>query len=103
MPIYNVPLPDGQTVRLVGPEGATAEELAQAVEQIAAQSARPVPEETRPDYGFGETASKAFSRGKKRVASTFGDVIPAMIASSLGFDEYAEEQLKEAETSEQII
>lgn len=103
MPIYNVPLPDGQTVRLVGPEGATAEELNQAVEQIAAQSARPVPEETRPDYGFGKTASKAFSRGKKRVASTFGDVIPAMIASSLGFDEYAEEQLKEAETSEQII
>ena len=103
MPIYNVPLPDGQTVRLVGPEGATAEELSQAVEQIAAQSTRPVPEETRPDYGFGKTASKAFSRGKKRVASTFGDVIPAMIASSLGFDEYAEEQLKEAETSEQII
>ena len=103
MPIYNVPLPDGQTVRLVGPEGATAEELAQAVEQITAQSARPVPEETRPDYGFGKTASKAFSRGKKRVASTFGDVIPAMVASSLGFDEYAEKQLKEAETSEQII
>lgn len=103
MPIYDVPLPDGQTVRLLGPEGATAEELTQAVNQLAAQSARPVSEETRPDYGFGKTASKAFSRGKKRVASTFGDVIPAMIASSLGFDEYAEEQLKEAETSEQII
>jgi len=103
MPIYNVPLPDGQTVRLVGPEGATAEELAQAVEQIAAQSTRPTPEETKPDYGFGTAASKAFSRGKKRVASTFGDVIPAMVASSLGFDEYAEKQLKEAETSEQII
>jgi len=103
MPIYNVPLPDGQTVRLVGPEGATAEELAQAVEQIAAQSTRPTPEKTKPDYGFGTAASKAFSRGKKQTASYFGDVIPAMVATSLGFDEYAEKQLKEAETSERII
>jgi hypothetical protein len=103
MPIYTVPLGDGQTVEILGPENATAEELTQAVEQIAAQSTRPTPEETKPNYGFGTAASKAFSRGKKQAASTFGDVIPAMVATSLGFDEYAEKQLKEAETSERII
>jgi len=53
--------------------------------------------------GFGEMASKAFTRGTKRLGSTFGDIIPAMGAKALGFDEYAQKQLGEAAETEREI
>lgn len=53
--------------------------------------------------GFGEMASKAFTRGTKRLGSTFGDIIPAMGAKALGFDEYAQRQLEEAKATEEEI
>ena len=55
------------------------------------------------EMGFGEMASKAFTRGTKRLGSTFGDIIPAMGAKALGFDEYAQKQLGEAAETEQEI
>jgi hypothetical protein len=55
------------------------------------------------EMGFGEMAGKAFTRGKKRLGSTFGDIIPAMGAKALGFEEYAQKQLDEAAETEQEI
>jgi len=55
------------------------------------------------EMGFGEMAGKAFTRGKKRLGSTFGDIIPAMGAKALGFDEYAQRQLEEAKATEEEI
>lgn len=55
------------------------------------------------EMGFGEMASKAFTRGTKRLGSTFGDIIPAMGAKALGFDEYAQRQLEEAKATEEEI
>jgi len=51
----------------------------------------------------GEMASRAFTRGTKRLGSTFGDIIPAMGAKALGFDEYAQKQLEEAKATEEEI
>ena len=56
-----------------------------------------------PDYSFGQLAGKAFDRGLERFKSTYGDVLPAMVASSLGFDEYAKRQMEEAAQSERKI
>jgi hypothetical protein len=55
------------------------------------------------EMGFGEMASKALTRGTKRLGTTFGDVIPAMGAKALGFDEYAKKQLEEAKATEEEI
>jgi hypothetical protein len=51
----------------------------------------------------GEMAGRAFERGKKRLSSTFGDLLPGMIASGLGFDEYAKQQMEEAGATEEEI
>jgi hypothetical protein len=51
----------------------------------------------------GEMAGRAFERGKKRLSSTFGDLLPGMVASGLGFDEYAKQQMEEAGATEEEI
>lgn len=51
----------------------------------------------------GEMFSKSLSRGAKQLGSTFGDVIPAMGASALGFDEYAAKQMEEAQDTQKEI
>jgi hypothetical protein len=51
----------------------------------------------------GEMASRAFTRGTKRLGSAFGDIIPAMAASALGFEDYAKRQLGEAAATEAEI
>ena len=51
----------------------------------------------------GEMFSKSLSRGAKQLGSTFGDVIPAMGASALGFDEYAARQMEEAQDTQREI
>lgn len=51
----------------------------------------------------GEMFSKSLARGAKQLGSTFGDVIPAMGASALGFDEYAEKQMGEAQDTQREI
>ena len=60
-------------------------------------------EPRRPDYGVGETFTRGVSRGASRLGSTFTDVLPAMGASALGFDEYAEAQLAEAAEKERRL
>lgn len=56
-----------------------------------------------PEYGIGETFTRGVKRGVARMGSTFGDVIPAMAGSALGFEDYAKRQMAEAaETQRQI-
>jgi hypothetical protein len=55
------------------------------------------------DYGYFGSLTRGVKRGAKQLGSTFGDVIPAMVGKSLGFDEFAERQMGEAaETQRQI-
>jgi hypothetical protein len=53
-----------------------------------------------PDYrdqGLGALAKSGFKRAASSLGSTVTDLIPALAGSALGFDEYAREQLKEAD------
>ena len=104
MPVYTTTLPNGQSVQVMGPANATPETVQQAALQIAAQRA-PVsaPDTGERNYSLGTAASKAFSRGTERLKSGFGDVIPAMVGKTLGFDEYAKRQMQEAQASEELI
>ena len=104
MPVYTTTLPNGQSVRVMGPANATPETVQQAALQIAAQRA-PVstPDTGERNYSLGTAASKAFSRGTERLKSGFGDVIPAMVGNTLGFDDFAKRQMQEAQASEELI
>ena len=56
-----------------------------------------------PEFGIGETFMRGAKRGLTRMGSTFGDVIPAMAGSALGFDEYAQRQMGEAAETQRRI
>lgn len=51
----------------------------------------------------GEMLKKSAVRGAKQLGSTFGDIIPAMGASALGFDDYARQQMEEAKATQEEI
>ena len=55
------------------------------------------------DYGLGELAGKSIKRSFVRLGSTFGDVIPAIGLSTLGFDEAARAQMEEYAATEEMI
>jgi hypothetical protein len=59
--------------------------------------------ELRPDLSFGEAAKRAVIRGGKQVSSAFGDIIPAIGATALGFDDYAKRQMEEAAATQEEI
>jgi hypothetical protein len=59
--------------------------------------------ELRPDLSFGEAAKRAVIRGGKQVSTAFGDIIPAIGASALGFDDYAKRQMEEAAATQEEI
>lgn len=100
MPIYKVGTPDGKVHRFEGPEGLTQD---QVLEQANYQLSQGAAEQVQPDFTVGEMASRGLVRGAKRVGSTFGDVLPAMVGSALGAEDYAKRQLKEAAETEKEI
>jgi hypothetical protein len=55
------------------------------------------------DYGLMGSFTKGVSRGATRLGETFGDVIPALGAKALGFDEYAQAQMAEAKATEEKL
>ena len=58
----------------------------------------------KPDVGLGEIAKRGFMRSLGETGIALGDTIPAMVSSFVGGDkEYAERQMKEAETSRQLL
>lgn len=56
-----------------------------------------------PKLGYGEMFTRGVKRGAMQVGSAFGDIIPAMGAKALGFDEYAQRQMQEAKDTEDEI
>jgi len=93
---YKVEGPDGKIITMEGPDNATDEQILGFAKQ---QYLANLP----PDYSFGQLASKSFDRGLERFKSTYGDVLPAMVGSALGFDDYAKRQMEEAAQSERKI
>ena len=75
--------------------------VATAYKQMRGQTAAPT--ELTPDFTMGEQFSRGLERGTMRLKSTFGDVLPAMAASAVGADEYAQRQLEEAAQTEEEI
>ena len=68
MPVYTTTLPNGQSIRVMGPSNATPETIQQAALQIAAQRrAAPYVDTGERNYSLGTAASKAFSRGTERL------------------------------------
>jgi hypothetical protein len=81
-------------------DNLTPEQLNAELDRLAKKYEFELPQA---EMGFGEMASKALTRGTKRLGTTFGDIIPAMGAKALGFEEYAQKQLGEAAETEKEI
>jgi hypothetical protein len=98
---YKINTPQGQLV-VNGPEGASQDEVFAAAEQLILDRQRDLTD-VKPDYTIGEAASKALTRGTKQIGSALFDVIPAMGASALGFDDYAKRQMEEAQQTQEEV
>jgi hypothetical protein len=96
---YKVTSPEGKEYVLNGPEGASRDQVLEALKyKLGGEQ-----EEYRPDRGLLEAGGAGLRRGVERFKSTIGDVLPAMVASGLGFEDYAKKQLAEnAETERNI-
>ena len=70
-------------------DNLTQEQFSAELERLSKKYEFEIP---RAELTTGEMASRALTRGTKRLGSTFGDIIPAMGAKALGFDEYAQRQ-----------
>ena len=53
----------------------------------------------KPEVGIGTLLKRGFMRGMGETGIALGDTLPAMGASALGFDEYAQRQMGEAQES----
>ena len=96
MPIYNVQAPNGKTYKVEGPENADPKTLFGFVQQqVESDDVRRLQKEYGP--GVLGTFGRGVKRGAGQLASTFTDIIPAMAGSALGYEDYAKEQLAEAE------
>ena len=102
MPIARFQMPDGRIARFEVPEGSTPE-VAQSLMQQELQNQAINLDAVKPDYTVGEAASKALTRGAKQIGSAVFDVLPAMAASGLGFDDYAKQQMGEAQQTQEEI
>lgn len=96
MPIYRIQSPSGKIYRIEGPQDADPNVLFQLAQQ---QDEAEQLQQLRLDYGPGvlSTLGQATKRGFQQLGSTITDVLPALGASALGFDEYAREQMAEAQ------
>jgi hypothetical protein len=97
MAIYKVGSPDGKVHRFEGPDGLSQDQVLDEASSFLFD------EPPTRDYSVGQIASKALGRGTERLKSTFGDAIPAMIGNALGFEDYAKQQMAEAQDSEEYI
>ena len=78
-------------------------EAARKLGAIAQQMMASPEDLIKPDYTMGEIISRGLRRGTKQLGATFGDLIPAMGASALGFEDYAKKQMGEyADTQREI-
>lgn len=78
----------------------TKEEFHNQVQHLATTYGFEMP---KLDYGYMGSLTKGISRGATRLGETFGDVVPAMAASALGFEDYAKKQMAEAAETERQL
>jgi len=57
----------------------------------------------KPEVGIGTLLKRGFMRGMGETGIALGDILPAMGASKLGFDDYAKRQMEEADVSRQAL
>lgn len=57
----------------------------------------------KPEVGIGTLLKRGFMRGMGETGIALGDVLPALGASALGFDDYAQRQMEEADVSRQAL
>ena len=95
----DVRMPDGTIISGV-PDNITKSELLRRYS--AYQKTQEEPEPTK-DTGLLDMTGRAVMRGAKQLGSTFGDVIPAMVGSAFGADEYAKRQMQEAAATQEEI
>lgn len=100
MPIFTVQAPDGSEYKIDAPEGASQDRILQAA---AEHHSSVLSSKARPDYSFTGALKAGVGSGTKRLLSEFGDVIPAIGASALGFEDYAKRQMEEAAQSQREI
>lgn len=96
MPIIN--LPKLGPVRFA--DNQSPEEFKAQLQQLSTKYGFELPET---DYGLLGSFTKGVSRGATRMGETFGDLLPALGASALGFDEYAQRQMQEAAETERRL
>ena len=92
------------TLPKIGPvrfdDNLSSEELNKQVGLLAQKYDFKIPKR---DVGIGTLLKEGFMRGVGETGIAFGDVLPAMGASALGFNEYAQRQLGEAAASRQEL
>ena len=93
---YKVTSPEGKQYVVNGPAGASREQVLEVLKYKLGT-------EERPERSLGQEITSGFARGKERFKSALGDVLPAMVASGLGFEDYAKQQMAEAAASERDI
>jgi hypothetical protein len=93
---YKVTSPEGKQYVLNGPEGASRDQVLEVLKYKLGQ-------EEKPERTLGQEITAGFARGKERLKSALGDVLPAMVASGLGFEDYARRQMEEAAETERAI
>jgi hypothetical protein len=121
MPKYVLTAPDGRKFNVTAPEGATEDEIikkasaqlgyatdAEQDESGTSSLIDPFPgvrsiEDIPIRRSIGRTLSRGFERGLTRTGSLLGDVLPAVGASALGFDDYARAQMEEAAATEAAL
>ena len=111
MPKYIVTAADGKEYNVNAPEGTPQEDIVRYVQKQLGYEPTPVaePEEEdvfakyKPQRGAFGAFGSGVSRGFTRLGSTFGDVLPALGASALGFDDYAKRQMEEAAATEEQL
>jgi hypothetical protein len=84
------------------PEDELKARYADLVKRAAEASASKF--EYKPDYreqGLGQLIKGGFNRSMSGIGSAVTDVIPAMVGSALGYDDYAKEQMAEAAAKRQ--
>ena len=113
MPKYIVTAADGKEYNVNAPEGTPQEDIVRYVQKQLGYEPAPAPAETpeeedvfakyKPQRGAFDAFGSGVSRGFTRLGSTFGDVLPALGASALGFDDYAKRQMEEAAATEEQL
>jgi hypothetical protein len=92
------------TLPKIGPvrfdDNISTEELNKQVGLLAQKYDFKIPKR---DVGIGTLLKEGFMRGMGETGIALGDVLPAMGASALGFDEYAQRQMGEADASRQAL